>query len=292
MMAISKSDRSARQQEAPGQAPTSRVATPGYRPRHHLPTWLFCLALVILPFLRSHAQNAATSEERDKRYYRTLYHEGKKRCDKETNNVETAWIFAQACFDWADFATTDSDRAEVAQEGIAAARRAIALEPQCGPAYHYLALNLGQLARTKLLGALKLLGEMEGAWKQSIALDPNFRFASAHRSLGMLYRDAPGWPTSLGDRSKARTHLKKAVELAPSYPDNQLTLIETYLDWGDKKAAAPLIAGFESITKTAREQLTGEQWNLSWREWQQRWEKIKARTKSSRSSARSPRGGQ
>ena len=246
--------------------------------------WL-CLGLVCPAAL---GQTTADPGERLTRYYRELYTESKKRFETETNSVEAAWTFAQACFDWADLAAAnDAARAEVAQHGISAARRAIALDERCAPAHHYLGLNLGQLARTKMLGALKLLGEMEAAWKKSISLDPNFKFAGAYRSLGMLYRDAPGWPTSLGDRSKARFHLKKAVELAPAYPENQLVLIETYLSWGEKKNAAPLITGLDKILEAARQQLTGDDWALSWGDWEERWKKIK--NKYSITAARSPR---
>jgi tetratricopeptide (TPR) repeat protein len=259
---------------------------------HRRISW--CVAAILIACVlaptgvnRLHGQTTVAPGEHLTRYYRELYDEGKKRCAQETNSVEVAWMFAQACFDWAEFATNDNMRAEIAQEGIAGARRAVQLDEHCAQGYHYLGLNLGQLARTKMFGALKLLGEMEASWKKSIALDPNFKFAGAHRSLGLLYRDAPGWPTSLGDRSKARFHLKKALEVAPTYPDNHLTLIETYLGWGEKKNAAPLIAGLEKIFEAARKQLTGDDWVLSWGDWQERWKKIKAKTTVA--AARSPR---
>jgi len=46
---------------------------------------------------------------------------------------------------------------------------------------------------------------------------------------------APGWPASIGSRSKARQHLERSVELAPDYPENHLCLLEAYLKWDDRK---------------------------------------------------------
>src|SRR5947208_15493408 len=111
-----------------------------------------------------------------------------------------------ACFDWADLVESNSHRAEIAEQGISAARQALKLEPKMGAAHYYLGLNLGQLARTKKIGALKLVGEMEREFLAAIDLDPKFDFAGAHRSLGLLYLDAPGWPASIGNRTKARLH--------------------------------------------------------------------------------------
>jgi hypothetical protein len=48
------------------------------------------------------------------------------------------------------------------------------------------------------------------------------------RNLGLLYRDAPGWPFSIGSKRKAREWLERAAALAPDYPENQLNLAESH----------------------------------------------------------------
>src|SRR6185503_2697850 len=219
-----------------------------------------------------------------------VYDEAKERYRKETNGVEAAWVFGRAAFDLAELATNDTQRAALAQEGIDACRHGIGLDPKSAPAHYYLGLNLGQLATTKLLGALKLVDQMEDVWKKTIQLDPKFDYAGGHRTIGILYRDAPGWPTSLGSRSKARQHLQKAVELCPEYPGNRLSLFEAYAKWGEKKAVQSQATATEEFLKTARQQFTGEAWALDWRDWDKRWEKIKA--KCGAVPARSPRDAQ
>lgn len=216
-----------------------------------------------------------------------LYEEAKARWRKETNSVEAACQLGRAAFDFAELATNDTRRAALANEGIDACRRGIALDSKSAGAHYYLGLNYGQLAQTKLLGALKLVDQMEEVWKATIALDPKFDYAGGHRTLGVLYRDAPGWPTSIGSRAKARQHLQKALELRPDYPGNRLSLFEAYAKWGEKKVVQEQARATEDFLKTARVRLTGEEWALDWQDWDNRWQTIK--TRCSIVPARSPR---
>lgn len=195
-----------------------------------------------------------------------------------TNSVR-AWEFARAAFDWAEFATNDTQRAQVAVEGIDAARKAIILDPKCAPAHYYLGMNLGQMARTKLLGALKLVGEMEDRFKEAAALDPHLDYAGPDRNLGILYREAPGWPASVGNRAKARTHLKRCVELSPDYPANHLELFAACLDWKDIRAAEKMMPVVERCLQNAKIELAGTRWEWSWSDWDSMWRSQQSRFK-------------
>src|ERR1022692_1842828 len=57
------------------------------------------------------------------------------------------WQFARACFDLAEFATNKTQRAALAEQGIAASRQVITNEPSLAQAYYYLGMNLGQIGR-------------------------------------------------------------------------------------------------------------------------------------------------
>jgi len=236
-------------------------------------------------FAQSSLSGRMTDEARAER----IYFQARARLAHATNSPEAAWQFARACFDWAEFATGNAPRAQIAIEGIAACRHAIALNPNLAAPYYYLGLNLGQLARTKKLGALKLVEEMETNFKAAIALDPAFDYAGAHRSLGLLYLNAPGWPASIGSRAKARQHLQKAVELCPEYPDNRLSLLEAYLEWSEKKAAVAGLQAMEETLEAARKKFTGEAWASSWRDWEARWQKIKLKALTASPPLETPR---
>jgi tetratricopeptide (TPR) repeat protein len=253
-----------------------------------LGTWIFFGALSFgLGFPCIHAADDVARVTSISSRPRRVYNEAKERYVKETNSVEAAWEFGRAVFDLADVATNDSQRAALAQEGIDACRRGLRLDPNSPGAHYYLGLNYGQLAQTKLLGALELVDYMEESWKMTIQLDPKFDYAGGHRTLGVLYRDAPGWPTSVGSRAKAREHLQQAVEICPEYPGNRLTLFEAYVKWGEKKTVRQQVKATEEFLKAARQKLSGESWELDWRDWDQRWEKIKARCAVT--AVRSPR---
>ena len=201
-----------------------------------------------------------------------IHDKAKKSHQDDPGNVEAAWKLARACFDCADL--VDHQRAAFAEEGITAARAAVALNQNSGPGRYYLAMNLGQLARTRSLGALKLVDEMEDEFLAAVRLDPTVDQGGPHRCLGLLYRDAPGWPISVGNEEKSRKHLETAQALVPSYPDNALCLMESYLDWGKISLARALVPTMRRTLSEARDKFTGEEWEVSWKDWDQRWERL------------------
>ena len=189
-------------------------------------------------------------------------------------NSEATWHFASACFERAEFAANDTERATLAVEGINAMRSLLVREPDSAPAHYYLGMNLGQLARTKTLGALRLVGQMEDEFQAARKLDEKFSHAGPDRNLGQLYFQAPGWPASIGSRSKARKHMERAVELAPGYPENQLNLIEAYVKWRDSKEAKRQLKSLDLFWPDARTNLVGQAWAPSWADWEKRRQKL------------------
>jgi hypothetical protein len=198
------------------------------------------------------------------------YHRAQNQFQSNTNDATAAWKFARACFDFADFATNDTGRAAIARQGIAACRQVVARESNSAPAHYYLGENLGQLARAETLGALKLVKEMEREFKTAASLDGYFDYAGPERSLGLLYRDAPGWPMSIGSRHKARERLEQAGKLAPEYPENHLNLVESYLQWRDRAAAQRELQALDVLWPVARTNLAGPDWEPSWADWSAR----------------------
>jgi tetratricopeptide (TPR) repeat protein len=192
-------------------------------------------------------------------------------------NPAAAWKFASACFDQCEFSRSDAERARVADEGIRASRQAISFNSALAPAHYYLAMDLAQMARTKRLGALNLLEDVEKEWKTTIRLDENFDYAGADRNLGLLYLDAPGWPLSIGSRANARQHLLRAVKLHPEYPENHLNLIEAYLKWNNRAECKPAAKEFAKILPEALKEFTGPAWESNWDDWNKRWNAIQTK---------------
>ena len=188
----------------------------------------------------------------------------------DKNNPTNDWQFARAAFDLAEFSTNDTQRADLANQGIAACRPLVAHEPKLAAGHYYLAMNLGQLARTEYLGALALVKEMEPEFQKAGKLDPLFDHAGPERNLGLLYRDAPGWPVSVGNPSKAQYLLKQSVKLAPDYPENYLHLVESYLKWNDPDSAKSELHALDAIWPAARTNFIGDKWMQSWDNWSMR----------------------
>jgi tetratricopeptide (TPR) repeat protein len=207
------------------------------------------------------------------------YQDAKKRFQINTNDAEAAWRFGRACFDRADFAKNDDQREAIANEGIAACRHLIARDAKSAAARYYLGLDLGQLAQTKTLGALRIVQEMEREFKAVRDLDAKFDHAGPDRNLGLLYLQAPGWPASIGNKTKARKHLERAVELAPDYPENHLCLLEAYLKWDDQKGLQREAKVAAELLPRAKKEFTGEAWEQSWADWDKRWGKIREKVR-------------
>jgi tetratricopeptide (TPR) repeat protein len=197
------------------------------------------------------------------------------RYQSDTNSVEAAWHFSRACFDLAEFAASNADRAELGERGIAVARQLVARHPSSAEGHYYLAMNMGQLARTKTFGALRLVPQMETEFSAARRFNERFDHAGPDRNLGLLYLEAPSFG-SIGNRGKAREHLRRAVELEPDYPENRLILIEAFLRWGDTTAAAREFKTLSEGWSHARQKFAAENWTLSWLDWDKRFEKLKA----------------
>lgn len=218
------------------------------------------------------APDAAASEFAA--YVKQNYHETQARYQAAPSQANAAWQFARACFDLAELATNKTQRASLAEQGMAACQQALTRETNSAPAYYYLGMNLGQLAQTRGLSALRLVNQMEHAFIRARGADSQFDQAGPDRNLGLLYRDAPALG-SVGSRRKAREHLTRAVKLAPQYPENRLNLIETYVKWGEPNAGRRELAALVQAWPSARTNLTGIAWAASWADWEPRLNKLR-----------------
>jgi len=192
----------------------------------------------------------------------------------QMNDPVLAWQFASACFGWADWATNKADRAAIARQGIAACQQSL-LFTNSAAAHYYLALNMGQLAQAETLSALKLVREMAREFTNAASLDPRFDFAGPPRGLGLLYRDAPGWPMSIGNRRKALEFLENAVTIEPGYPDNILDLAESYANWGDRLNARKQLIVLDALWPKAQTNFVGVAWELNWDDWSKRRDELR-----------------
>ena len=208
------------------------------------------------------------------------FHDAEKLADARPVSVSALVQLSHAAFDAAEFTRSDDEREKFATRGIEAARKAIEREPTNAAAHYWLGMDLGQLARTRTLGALKLVREMESEFQRARDLDAHFDYAGADRSLGYLYRDAPGWPTSVGNKKKAREHFEQAVKLHPEFPDNQLGLVESFEKWSDRQNFEKQLKVAERVMAEAEKKFTGPTWEASRADWKKRLAELKRKSGS------------
>jgi tetratricopeptide (TPR) repeat protein len=138
------------------------------------------------------------------------------------------------------------------QQGQSYAETLIREEPNRVQGHYWLALNLCGQAEvgSKLLGR-KLLPQIIEALQRAVALDAAYDQAGAHRVLGRIYYEAPGWPLSVGDTQKSRQHLQAAVRLSPATSTNHLYLAQTLLRLNEAGLARQELAQVLKSTRAA-----------------------------------------
>lgn len=191
----------------------------------------------------------------------------------ESKTAETCWQLGRACFDLAEYPKTKREQAELAERGISLCKEAVAQNPTNAPAHYYLGLNYGQLSRTKGIGALKIVGPMQKAFETCLALDEKYDNAGPHRNLGYLFRDAPSW-AGIGNKTKARHHLERSVDLAPEHMENRLALLEGLVQWGDRQKARAQLAKIRESWPAAKDRARTPAQRVSWAEWTELLQKL------------------
>lgn len=201
----------------------------------------------------------------------------RKRFAAETTNSVAAWQLGRACFAWGKSLKDPNAQEKIYEEGVAACRRSLSLDPKSGPAHYYLGMNIGRVADLKRnLAAFGMVKEVERAFLQAAKLDENYAYGGPDRNLGLLYWHAPGWPVSVGNKKLARKHLERAVKLAPDYPENRLNLAEAHLDWREQKLMQQQLDAVKQLWPRAKTNLTGVEWELDWQDWESRRQKLAA----------------
>lgn len=124
------------------------------------------------------------------------------------------------------------------EKGLTYAENLLAQQPDGVAGHYWKALNLSGLADVNRLRGFKLLPQIMDELERSLVLDETYDQAGAHRVLGRIYFEAPGWPVSVGNREKSLEQLTAAVRLAPDNSTNHLYLAETLLAMGKKAQAS------------------------------------------------------
>jgi hypothetical protein len=137
-------------------------------------------------------------------------------------------------------------RTDLAVSAVQAGQWCLRREPASVACKFWLAVALGMQARDRPTTVEDGLKRMVHLLREVATEAPLLDEAGPERVLGILLVRAPGWPIGPGDSEEALVHARKAVELRPGYPPNQLALGEVLLKNGERaKGRAALLRAVE-----------------------------------------------
>jgi TRAP transporter T-component len=157
------------------------------------------------------------------------------RLQKNPKDFEAAWKLARTRY-WLGGHAPEAARKTLLEEGIAAARTAVALEPKKPEGHFWIAANMGALAESfGMRQGLKYRGDIKDELLLVLSLDPAFQQGSADRALGRWYYKVPG--LFGGSNKKSEEHLRKSLTYNENSTASRFFLAETLLDMGRKPDA-------------------------------------------------------
>lgn len=112
------------------------------------------------------------------------------------------------------------------KDGLTYANTAVKVKPNGEEGLFYHGALAGMLADLEMAYGPDAIETIESRMKKLIEMKSTYLFGGPDRILGTLYMRAPGAPLSVGDFDKALTHMSRALEIEPHWPENQLYMAE------------------------------------------------------------------
>jgi hypothetical protein len=171
--------------------------------------------------------------------------------------------FAAAVESDAQRSDTESDakvREQLAADAESAAQACLQLSPQAPACLYYHGVALGLQARAHPLRANELLKSMLDSLTAAEAADPGYDQAGPERVKAMVLLRAPGWPLGPGDIDTGVTEARRAVQLRPEHPPNQLALAEALSKSGDAAGARDAYQRARSLAQASPPSADRDDW--------------------------------
>jgi tetratricopeptide (TPR) repeat protein len=152
-----------------------------------------------------------------------------------TPSFDGAWKLARVNY-WLGGHAPEPERRTFLEQGIEAARKAIALQPDRAEGHFWLAANMGTMAESfGLRAGLKYRGPVKEELETVLKLDPSFMNGSADRVLGRWYYRVPR--LFGGSDTKAEQHLRQSLQYDENSTVSRFFLAELLIDRGRKGEA-------------------------------------------------------
>jgi tetratricopeptide (TPR) repeat protein len=154
---------------------------------------------------------------------------------KGPDAADASWKLARADY-WLGGHVPDAERRAIYEDGIAAARQAIALVPNRPEGHFWLAANMGAMAESfGLRQGIKYRKPVKEELETVLRLDSAFQQGSADRALGRWYFRVPG--LFGGSHKQAEAHLRASLKYDARSTASHFFLAELLLDNGRRAEA-------------------------------------------------------
>jgi tetratricopeptide (TPR) repeat protein len=151
-----------------------------------------------------------------------------ERLTSNPTDFESAWKLARAQYWLGTNGLPERERKTALEAGIAAARKAIAIDAARPDGHFWMAANMGALAESfGLRQGIRYRTPVREALERVLKIDAPYLDGSADRALGRWYYKVPG--LFGGDKRKSEAHLRKALSYAPASIISHLFLAETLI---------------------------------------------------------------
>jgi predicted Zn-dependent protease len=143
-----------------------------------------------------------------------------------------------------------SVRTDLAVSAVQAGQWCLRREPGSPACKFWLAVALGLQARDRPATVEDGLKRMAQLLREVVREAPLLDEAGPERVLSLLLARAPGWPIGPGDVEESLVQARRAVELRPDYPPNQVALGEALLKNDARvKAQEALVRAIDLATR-------------------------------------------
>lgn len=153
----------------------------------------------------------------------------------EVRSYQNLWKAARTTAWLAEYAADDIEREKYTREGLTYANTALQREPDGTEAVFYHGVLAGFLGDLNHDYGLDAVSKIEADMTKLIDADRDIANGGPWRALGVLQLRAPGPPVSIGSLRNGKKNLEKALEKAPSWPENHLYMAEAEFDWAKEK---------------------------------------------------------
>ena len=151
-------------------------------------------------------------------------------------------------------------REQLAADAESAAQACLQLSPHSPACLYYHGIALGLQARAHPLRANELLKGMLDALSAAESADPGYDMGGPERVKATVLVRAPGWPLGPGDIDAGVAEARKAVQLRPEHPPNQLALAEALSKSGDTGGARAAYAQVRTLAQALPASADRDDW--------------------------------